>query len=143
MRVIQSTRTALTAVVLFPATTVTAFAPAQRYTPQKTALFSKEIMSDMDIMCITNAADLCSYYDECDIEEREAMLNRFDEQTDLLADRMATINAISKHLRTGDHKHLEDKEVADMKLKIMSFLDNKKSDYLDDMEVVKLQEEEI
>ena len=124
MRVFYFTRTALTPVVLFLSTAVTAFAPAQRHTPHKTTMFSKEILSDMDIMCITNAADLCSYYDQCDVEEREALLNRFDEQTDLLAARMASVSAISRHLTTGDHKHLEDQEVADLKQEILTALNN-------------------
>eukprot|EP00558_Chaetoceros_sp_UNC1202_P010949 CAMPEP_0197247094 /NCGR_PEP_ID=MMETSP1429-20130617/26098_1 /TAXON_ID=49237 /ORGANISM="Chaetoceros sp., Strain UNC1202" /LENGTH=98 /DNA_ID=CAMNT_0042707913 /DNA_START=179 /DNA_END=475 /DNA_ORIENTATION=+ len=77
-------------------------------------------MSNMDMMCITNAADICSYYDECDIEEREAIFNRFEEQSELLADRLATMQALSMHLKTGDHKHLEEDEVARLKRKIIS-----------------------
>eukprot|EP00553_Chaetoceros_curvisetus_P011553 CAMPEP_0204636270 /NCGR_PEP_ID=MMETSP0717-20131115/33475_1 /ASSEMBLY_ACC=CAM_ASM_000666 /TAXON_ID=230516 /ORGANISM="Chaetoceros curvisetus" /LENGTH=83 /DNA_ID=CAMNT_0051655269 /DNA_START=172 /DNA_END=423 /DNA_ORIENTATION=- len=71
-------------------------------------------------MCISNAADLCSYYDECDLEERWAFLNRFEEQTEIMAERMATMQSLVRHLKTGDHLHLEDEEVASLKSKIMT-----------------------
>jgi hypothetical protein len=73
----------------------------------------------MDIMCIMNAADLCSYYDECSIEEREALLNRLEEQTDILSERIAMMTCLVKHLKTGDHLHLEDAETANMKAAIL------------------------
>ena len=77
-------------------------------------------MSEMDIMCISNAADICSYYDNCDIEEREAFLNRFEEQTDIMAQRMASMQSLVKHLESGDHLHLEEEEVANLKQKIIA-----------------------
>ena len=52
-------------------------------------------------MCLTNVADLCSYYDECDIEEREALLNRFEEQTEMLAERIAMMSLVTAHLKSG------------------------------------------
>ena len=73
----------------------------------------------MDIMCIMNAADLCSYYDECSIDEREALLNRLEEQTDILSERIAMMTCLTKHLKTGDHLHLEDVETANMKAAIL------------------------
>lgn len=79
----------------------------------------REALSDMDIMCIMNAADLCSYYDECSIEEREALLNRLEEQTDILSERIAMMTCLVKHLKTGDHLHLEDAETANMKAAIL------------------------
>mmetsp|Transcript_20608 Transcript_20608/g.30984 ORF Transcript_20608/g.30984 Transcript_20608/m.30984 type:complete len:125 (+) Transcript_20608:165-539(+) len=96
---------------------VFSFIPTTPVAPPKTSLFS--VMSDMDIMCLSNAADLCSYYDECDIEEREAFLNRFEEQTELMAERMATMQSLVRHLKTGDHLHVEDEEVAKLKQKIL------------------------
>mmetsp|Transcript_10074 Transcript_10074/g.12770 ORF Transcript_10074/g.12770 Transcript_10074/m.12770 type:complete len:146 (+) Transcript_10074:124-561(+) len=107
-----------TTLFLSSASSVYSFAPTPGHLLRPTALFSKEIMSEMDIMCLSNAADLCSYYDECEIEEREALLNRFDEQTELMAERIASMNALVKHLTTGDHKHLEEEEVASFKQKI-------------------------
>jgi len=98
----------------------TAFAPAPRTSSLATTLFSKDVMSDMDIMCIVNAADLCSHYDQCDIEEREAMLNRFEEQTDLLAERMATLQSLTKHLKNGDHMEINDEEIAILKKKLLA-----------------------
>jgi len=70
--------------------------------------------------CIVNAADLCSHYDQCDIEEREAMLNRFEEQTDLLAERMATLQSLTKHLKNGDHMEINDEEIAILKKKLLA-----------------------
>ncbi len=108
---------------IFLATTPSAifsFAPTSCSGPQRSALFSKEVMSEIDIMCISNAADLCSYYDECDLEERWAFLNRFEEQTEIMAERMATMQSLVRHLTTGDHLHLEDEEVASLKNKIMA-----------------------
>lgn len=69
-----------------------------------TSLFSakEKIMGDMDVMCIANAAELCTLYDECNIEEREALLNRFEEQTDVLAERLAMMKVLTKHLETGE-----------------------------------------
>ncbi len=77
-------------------------------------------MSEMDVMCISNAADLCSYYDMCDLEERMALLNRFEEQTEIMAERMAIMQSLVRHLETGDHLHLEDDEVVSLKDKIMT-----------------------
>ena len=128
--------------------TVAAFAPPsyQRPTRQKTTLFQHEILSDMDSMCIANAVDLCSHYGdgdgdmyvngkegqgqgqfqfqsqyqaECDVEEREAMILRFEDQADLLARRMAETQCLLSHLKTGDHGVLEEDEVENLKLKIM------------------------
>lgn len=125
--------------------TVAAFAPLpsyQRPTRQKTTLFQHEILSDMDSMCIANAVDLCSHYGdgdmyingnegqghfqfqsqyqaECDLEEREAMILRFEGQADLLARRMAETQCLLSHLKTGDHGVLEEDEVENLKLKIM------------------------
>jgi len=84
-------------------------------------------MSDMDLMCLENAADLCSFYEECDIDEREAILNRFADETEMMAERMATINALVKHLKTGDHQHLEEEEVAAFQEKILNLVDSEVS----------------
>lgn len=85
-------------------------------------------MSDIDIMCLENAADLCSFYEECDIEEREALLNRFADETDIMAERLATMNALVKHLKTGDHQHLEEEEVASFRQKILNLINIEISD---------------
>ena len=86
-----------------------------------TALASKDqIMSDMDIMCIANTAELCSYYEECDIEEREAILNRFQEQTDVLSERLAMMMGLTRHLNTGGK--VDEGEVADLKNKILDLI---------------------
>lgn len=82
----------------------------------------KDLMSDMDIMCLENAADLCSFYEDCDIEEREAILNRFSDETEIMAERMATLNALVKHLKTGDHQHLDEEEVATLQAKILNLV---------------------
>jgi hypothetical protein len=82
----------------------------------------KDVLSDIDIMCLENAADLCSFYDECDIEEREALLNRFADETEIMAERMATMNAMVKHLKTGDHQHLDEQEVAILREKILNLV---------------------
>jgi len=74
-------------------------------------------------MCVINAADLCSFYDECDIEEREALLNRFEEQTKILAERIAMMSCLTAHLKTGDHRHLEEEETSKMKAEILEFVD--------------------
>ena len=87
----------------------------------------KDLMSDMDIMCLENAADLCSFYEECDIDEREAILNRFADETEIMAERMATLNALVKHLKTGDHQHLDEDEVAALKAKILNLVDTEVS----------------
>lgn len=83
----------------------------------------KDLMSDIDIMCLENSADLCSYYEECDIEEREAILNRFTSETQIMAERMATLSNLVKHLKTGDHQYLEEGEVADLQAKILNLVD--------------------
>jgi len=82
----------------------------------------KDVMSDVDIMCLENAADLCSLYEECDIEEREALLNRFTDETEIMAERIATITALVKHLKVGDHEILEDEEVATFREKILKLV---------------------
>ena len=114
--------------VLLIAPNAGAFAPApirSLSTPQSeitSILYStaKEVMSDMDIMCIANAADLCSHYDQCDIDERDALLNRFEEQSDMLAQRLATLQSLTKHLKNGDHLKATDEEIATLKTKILA-----------------------
>ena len=121
MKVFAFTQTALAPVVLYPASRAAGFAPAPaRLVPVRTTLFSKEVMSDMDIMCIANAADLCSHYDQCDIDERDALLNRFEEQSDMLAQRLATLQSLTKHLKNGDHLKATDEEIATLKTKILA-----------------------
>jgi hypothetical protein len=80
---------------------------------------ASKVLSDIDMSCIMNAADLCSYYDQCDIEEREALLNRLEEQTDMLAQRIASMSCLARHLKTGDHMHLEEDETAKLKATIL------------------------
>ena len=87
------------------------------------SIAGKEVMSEIDIMCLENAADLCSFYEECDIDEREALLNRFADETEIMAGRMATINALVKHLKTGDHQYLNEEEVASFSNKILNLVD--------------------
>jgi len=87
------------------------------------SIAGKEVMSEIDIMCLENAADLCSFYEECDIDEREALLNRFADETEIMAGRMATINALVKHLKTGDHQYLNEEEVASFSDKILNLVD--------------------
>ena len=117
----------LSLLVLFLSTTwVHSFVGSLSSHGRGDAIFStlgREVMSDMDIMCLENAADLCSYYDECDVEEREATLNRFASETEIMVDRIATMNALVKHLKTGDHKHLEEEEVAQLRQKILDLVD--------------------
>ena len=83
----------------------------------------KNVMSDIDLMCLENVADLCSIYEECDLEEREALLNRFAEETAIMAERVATINALVKHLKSGDHQHLEEEEITIFRDKILDLID--------------------
>jgi len=138
MKVLAFTQTVLAPIVVYPVKTI-AFAPAPRISPHRTTLYSKDVMSDIDIMCISNAANLCSHYDQCDVEEREAMLNRFEEQTDLLAERMATLQSITKHLKNGDHLEANDNEIATLKNKIMASVGHSEVEFLDETEVRQLQ----
>jgi len=87
-----------------------------------------KMMSDIDIMCLENSADICSFYDECDIEEREALLNRFAEQTEIMAGRIAEIYGLVQHLKSGDHKHLEEDEVASFRQKVLDLVNKETSD---------------
>jgi hypothetical protein len=80
------------------------------------------IMTDMDIMCVANAAELCSMYDECDIEEREAILNRFEEQTDVLSERLAMMQILTKHLKTGERPNVIE-EITNLKRDILDLVE--------------------
>jgi hypothetical protein len=94
-----------------------------------TTLFNSEIMSEIDIMCVANTAELCSKYDECDIAEREAIINRFEEQTDTLAERLAMMQALTHHLVNGDndgHVHPSEEEIGALKTDILGFVADKK-----------------
>uniref|UniRef100_A0A7S2XYC4 Uncharacterized protein n=1 Tax=Fibrocapsa japonica TaxID=94617 RepID=A0A7S2XYC4_9STRA len=82
-----------------------------------------KIMNDMDMMCIANTADLCNMYQECDTEEREAILNRFEQQTDALAERLAMMQGLTNHMKTGDT--LTEEEVSTLKANILGFLSSK------------------
>mmetsp|Transcript_5778 Transcript_5778/g.14430 ORF Transcript_5778/g.14430 Transcript_5778/m.14430 type:complete len:133 (-) Transcript_5778:180-578(-) len=88
----------------------------------------KDVMSDIDLMCLENVADVCSFNEECDLEEREALLSRFAEETFIMAERMATMNALVKHLKTGDHQHLGEEEVSIFQEKILNLIDREVSE---------------
>ena len=82
------------------------------------------LMTDIDIMCIANTAKLCSLYDECDLEERDAILNRFQEQSNILSERLAMIQVFTDYLNAdvdekGDEEDLSDKMLA-MKADILA-----------------------
>jgi len=115
------------AALLIPGQMVGAFAPfttPNRFVRSSIIMDSADkVLNDLDIMCIMNAADLCSFHDECNIEEREALLNRLEEQTNLLAQRIAMISCLNTHLKTGDHKHLEEEEASSLTEKILSLVD--------------------
>lgn len=68
-----------------------------------------EILSDMDMMCIMNAAELCNYYEECDIEQREAFINSLDEQMDLLTYRLAMLRTVKKNLFSPPDDQFDDR----------------------------------
>ena len=113
-------------VLIAPNARAFAPAPTRSLSPPQSKIISilystaKEVMSDMDIMCMANAADLCSHYDQCDIDERDALLNRFEEQSDMLAQRLATLQSLTKHLKNGDHLKATDEEIATLKTKILA-----------------------
>ena len=87
-----------------------------------TTMRKDTVMSDMDLMCLENSADICSYYEECDIDDREALFNRFAEQTEIMAVKIAEMNGLVKHLKTGDHKHLGSEEVAIFRQKVLDLV---------------------
>lgn len=149
MKVFEFTQTSLAPVVLYQAPGHAAFVPIPKITGKKTTVFAKEILNDMDMMCISNAANLCSQFDQCDSEEREAFMNRFEQQSDILATQLATVHAHLEHLKRGDHSDLfNEEEITDLKGKILTLLDKsshgnseRTNEYLKGMEVEKLQEE--
>ena len=85
---------------------------------------SREILTDIDMMCIVNAVGLCDYYDECDIDQREAFLNRLDEQTDILTERLATLTCVKQHLNSAAEGTLNDEEVELLKGKIIDVVNS-------------------
>jgi len=117
---------ALSVLLIAPKAAAFAPAPTRTLSPSHSKITSilysttEGVMSDMDIMCIANAADLCSHYDQCDIDERDALLNRFEEQSDMLAERLATLQSLTKHLKNGDHLEINDEEIAILKTKILA-----------------------
>ncbi len=140
---------ALSVLLIAPNARAFAPAPTRSLSPPQSKIISilystaKEVMSDMDIMCMANAADLCSHYDQCDTEEREALINRFEEQSDVLVERLATLQSLTKHLKTGDHLEVTDEEISTLKSVFVTSLGSVNADieYLDEMEVRKLQNE--
>lgn len=61
-------------------------------------------------------------YDECDIEEREAILNRFEEQTDVLSERLAMMQILTKHLKTGERPNVIE-EITNLKRDILDLVE--------------------
>ena len=145
MKAFEFTQTSLAPVVLYQARSHAAFVPIPKITGKKTTVFAKEILNDMDMMCISNAANLCSQFDQCNVEEREAFMNRFEQQSDNLATQLATMQAHLQHLKRGDHADLfNEEEITDLKGGILAFLDDSSqvnSESSIGMEVQKLQEE--
>eukprot|EP01083_Nonionella_stella_P145576 456467_1 len=103
--------------VAFPQTNTRLHQQAQEQQEQESSHSHPEssssqssILTDMDLMCIANAADLCTRIDidlnlssdDCDLEEREALLNRFEEQEDILAERLAMMQVLTHHLKNGN-----------------------------------------
>ncbi len=87
-------------------------------------------------MCIANTAELCSFYDECDIEEREAILNRFEEQTEILAERLAMMQAIVYHIKNNDrdgHVQPSEGEIEELKGDIVDFVSDSNSKFGQDL----------
>ncbi|GFH46903.1 hypothetical protein CTEN210_03377 [Chaetoceros tenuissimus] len=149
MKVFEFTQTSLAPVVLYQARGHAAFVPIPKITGKKTTVFAKEILNDMDMMCISNAANLCSQLDQCNGEEREAFMNRFEQQSDILATQLATVQTHLQHLKRGDHSDLfNEDDITELKGKILTFLDEsspgnfeRSIEYLKGMEVEKLQED--
>ena len=125
--------TLLTSALLYQLHSVAAFTshsiPFSTTRPSSTLNAASKILSDIDIMCIMNTTDLCSYYDECDVEERAALINRLEEQTEFLAERLAMMSCLNKHLETGDHQLLQDGETSKLKTKILNMVNGEKGDF--------------
>jgi len=112
MRVYHFTQTSLTPITI--PSVVLSFAPAPRLVPHRTTLFSKEVATELDTMCIANAADLISQ------EEKEELIHRFDEQTEIMAAQIAKMQSVVKVLKRGNDVHLEDGDIINLKNQIIS-----------------------
>lgn len=72
---------------------------------------AENLMTDIEMMCVTNMAKFCSLYDECDLEERDAIFNRFEEQSEILADRLAMIRVFTDYLNADVDEKGEEEEL--------------------------------
>ncbi len=112
MRVYHFTRTSLAPITI--PSVVLSFAPAPRLVPHRTTLFSKEVATELDTMCIANAADLISQ------EEKEELIHRFDEQTEKMAFQIAKMQSVVRLLKSEDDSHLEEGDITNLKDQIIA-----------------------
>mmetsp|Transcript_63057 Transcript_63057/g.176362 ORF Transcript_63057/g.176362 Transcript_63057/m.176362 type:complete len:209 (+) Transcript_63057:128-754(+) len=77
------------------ASSVSAFAPRQMLARQQT-LQRAQVLNDMDVMCIENAASFCSQEDaECDLDQEQALINRLESQAHSLEVRLDEMRSLA------------------------------------------------
>jgi hypothetical protein len=68
-------------------TSVTAFSPKKMQQRTITVAQKAKLLSEMDNMCIINTANYC-LNEECNLEDNEALINRLEEQSEVLQGRL-------------------------------------------------------
>jgi hypothetical protein len=79
-----------------------------RYRPASACL-SAEKLSDMDVMCLENVAELCGQVEEsCDVEDREAIINQLDAQLTEFHNDHIHLESFDRLKVLVQHDHQED-----------------------------------
>jgi hypothetical protein len=73
------------------------------------ACLSAEKLSDMDVMCLENVAELCGQVEEiCDVEDREAIINQLDAQLTEFHNDHIHLESFDRLKELVQHRHQED-----------------------------------
>mmetsp|Transcript_12335 Transcript_12335/g.22389 ORF Transcript_12335/g.22389 Transcript_12335/m.22389 type:complete len:135 (-) Transcript_12335:297-701(-) len=67
-----------------------------------TALASKDILSEIDTMCIMNQAELCSDEGSCDVDDIDALVNQLKDQLEITTGRMKQLDERIAQLEVGN-----------------------------------------
>eukprot|EP00542_Grammatophora_oceanica_P015349 CAMPEP_0194049736 /NCGR_PEP_ID=MMETSP0009_2-20130614/30865_1 /TAXON_ID=210454 /ORGANISM="Grammatophora oceanica, Strain CCMP 410" /LENGTH=236 /DNA_ID=CAMNT_0038695955 /DNA_START=22 /DNA_END=732 /DNA_ORIENTATION=- len=105
---------------------VTPSAPAYR----SKAARNMNLMNDMDTTAILNVADLCTedLSDECDLDERDALINTLESQIEILKDRVVELDQVIQDVKSISHHEVMADDVKSLFKSIQAVLNVESKD---------------
>jgi hypothetical protein len=97
MKLLTITLMALTATA---ATSAFGVLPGARpFSPCSSSLKSKHWLDAIDEMCIENVAEYCLEGEQCEVEEKLALINQLTDQRDLMTDAAKKVDSLINRLK--------------------------------------------